>query len=375
MPDSAPPAHGADDRPIRWRRNLVLAALGPFAYGLQTLATQSPETTERIYSLGIYPWVQAGLTAIAQLSPFALGEALLLGSIVWILLRCAGGCLGLWRRQRRLGNLLQHAVAQTLAVAGVLFFLFQVLWALNHARLPFATQVALQPAPVESARLARVARKLAERAAAARPPELDAGEPFLPANWRDAIGDAYEAAGAQWPVLAGPRPAIRQAWISPLMTLGSITGIYSPFTGEPNVNVDIPEIVRPFVGCHEVAHLRGYAREDEANFIAWWVGSRAKDRAIAYSCELLAYRYAMQTLRATNSRAWLETLEQTPKAVREDDAAIDSFWRSRPMKAAAKVVTAITTKANDVYLKSSGHTDGVRSYGRMVDLLIASLDP
>lgn len=31
------------------------------------------------------------------------------------------------------------------------------------------------------------------------------------------------------------------------MTLGSITGIYSPFTGEPNINIDVPELVQPFV--------------------------------------------------------------------------------------------------------------------------------
>lgn len=374
MPDSVPPAHGADDRPTRWRRNLALASLGPLAFGLQALAALSPEATERIYSLGVYPWIQSGLTAVARLSPFALGEAMLLGGIAWILLRCGGGCLGLWRRQRRLGNLLQHALAQTLAAAGVLFLLFQLLWALNHARLPFATQVGLQPAPVEAARLARVARKLAERAAAARPPELDAGHPFLPVNWRDAIGDAYEAAGAQWPALAGPRPVIRQAWISPLMTLGSITGIYSPFTGEPNVNVHVPEFLRPFVGCHEVAHLRGYAREDEANFIAWWVGSRAADRAVAYSCELLAFRHAMHALRAADGRAWLLAWEQTPLPVRADSDSIDAFWRSQP-KTATKVLTTITTTTNHIYLKSSGHSDGVRSYGRMVDLLIACLDP
>ncbi len=378
VPPPSLPAVGTErisaDRPVRWRRCLGLAALAPAGWLLQLLAAQSPERTEAIYSRGIYPYIEATLTRVASWSPIAIGETLLLLGLAVLALRLGRGVAAWWRGRRRLRNLAAHALLQTAAGFGVLFLLFQLLWGINHARLPFAVQVSLQPGAVEPTRLARVVMLLAQRAAAVRPPETDPEAPYLASTWLLAVGDAYAAAGQQWPALAGPRPVLRAAWISRVMTLGSISGIYSPFTGEPNVNVHVPEKMRPFVACHEVAHLRGYAREDEANFIAWWVGSRSPDRTIAYSCELMACRYAMQALLEANRTTWEKVRTTVPREVMRDDVAIDRFWDGQP-KMATRLLSAVTTATNDLYLKSSGHREGVRSYGRMVDLLIAALDP
>ena len=362
------------DRPVRWRRCLVLAALTPLGLLLQTIAAQAPEWVEHTYARGIYPFVQETLSALARSSPIAIGETLLLLLVLTICLRTGRGVVGLCRGRRSLLNLAGHGLAQAAAVFGVLYLLFMLLWGFNHARLPFATQISLHPAAVEPARLARVALRLAQRADAERPPEPESERPHLDPSFADAISAAYDAAGKVWPVLAGPRPVIRAAWLSRWMTLGSITGIYSPFTGEANVNVDLPQVVQPFVACHEVAHLRGYAREDEANFIAWWVGSRSDDRSVAYSCDLMAFRATMIALEHASFVAWMEVRIKAPSAVMEDSVAIDRFWDGQP-KLATRVLSAVTTATNDLYLKSSGHAEGVRSYGRMVDLLIAALDP
>jgi len=42
-----------------------------------------------------------------------------------------------------------------------------------------------------------------------------------------------------------------------------------PFTFEANVNVDIPPYQIPSTMLHELSHLRGFMREDEANFISY----------------------------------------------------------------------------------------------------------
>lgn len=357
---------------MRWRTALVLAALGPFGFGLQALATASPAATEWFYARGLFPAVQRAQSAFVSWSPVSVGESLLIALVTLLLLRSALGIVACCRRRRRLRNLLGHAFAQLAALAGVLFLSFQLLWALNHARLPLSTQLDLHPAPAEPAALARVAQRLAERAAAARPAGFDACAP-LPEGSVAAIADVYDAAGRTWPALAGPRPALRTAWISRLMTLGSITGIYSPFTGEPHVNGELPPVLLLAVACHEVAHQRGYAREDEANFLAWWVGSRSREPAVAYACELFAWRTAMAQLWHVDFTAWQRLRRAAPPELLADDEVIAAFWRRQP-KTVTKVLTTITTATNDLYLKSSGHRDGVRSYGRMVDLLIAALD-
>ena len=49
--------------------------------------------------------------------------------------------------------------------------------------------------------------------------------------------------------------------------------------------------------------------------------------------------------------------------------ARSAFWSKNRSRVASRAVGAV----NDTYLKSQGHSAGVASYGRMVDLLVAEL--
>jgi hypothetical protein len=346
-----------------------MVGLGVVGFGLQAGCGLWPEWTERVYAQGIYPGIARGLVMLFGSWPFSVGEVLLLLGLGWVVLRVGRG-LRAWRRGRcRFGVLLRRALAQGLAAFGLLFLLFQLLWGLNHARQPFAIRVGLVTREVGVQELARVAERLAERAAARRPED---GLVELQPGWREAVAAAYRVAGEQWAVLAGPPPPIRAPWISRLMIWSSITGIYSPFTGEPHVSADLPAALQPFVACHEVAHLRGYAREDEANFIAWWVGSRSADPELAYSCELAAFRHALARLSAVDRDLAERVWTRSPEPVRADVVAIRSFWEGQP-RLVHRTLSAVSATVNDAYLRSSGHADGVRSYGRMVDLLVAAL--
>lgn len=72
-------------------------------------------------------------------------------------------------------------------------------------------------------------------------------------NWRTGIPPLPAGYGQPKPVMA-----------SRLMSYGNITGIYIPFTCEANVNIDVPDYSIPATMCHELTHLRGYMREEEA---------------------------------------------------------------------------------------------------------------
>lgn len=362
------PRAPAVDRPVPWRRLAVLGLLAPGAWALQVLCALDPVTTDSVYSRGIFPPVRDVLTAISGWMPFSLGEVLLLSGIAFVVFRVVRG-LQSWRAGvRSFRNLAGHAVGQSAAAFGVLFLVFQLVWGLNHSREPFAAHIGLDVREVEPSVLARVTRLLAERAEQRRPDP----PPGEDAEWQDAVLAAYDRMAGEWDVLAGPHPTIRFPWISRLLTWSSLTGIYSPYTAEPHVNGDLPVVMKPFIALHEIAHHRGFAREDEANFIAWWVGWRSPDPLVAYSCELMAYRIALGRLYAVDGKAALEIHAGAPPGVAADVAAIRAFWHGQP-KVVREVFTTVATATNDAYLRSSGHEAGVRSYGRMVDLLIAAL--
>jgi hypothetical protein len=150
---------------------------------------------------------------------------------------------------------------------------------------------------------------------------------------------------------------------TPLSYLG-ISGIYLPFTAEANVNDILPDSQLPFTAAHELAHQGGVAPEDEANFLAYVACTLHPDADFRYSGALNAALYALGALSQGDAERARRQWKWSP-AVRRDLAALTA-WNERyrgPAETAARAV-------NDAYLKTQGVAEGVRSYGRMVDLLV-----
>ena len=65
---------------------------------------------------------------------------------------------------------------------------------------------------------------------------------------------------------------------------------------EANVNVDVPRYTIAHTMCHELAHLRGFIREDEANYIAYLACMASGDPELMYSALAEALVYAGNAL-------------------------------------------------------------------------------
>ena len=179
--------------------------------------------------------------------------------------------------------------------------------------------------------------------------------------------EAMKAAGEIYGTLSGYTPEPKAVWQSWLLSRGMIMGVYSPFTIEANYNQDMPMFNIPSTLCHELSHLKGYMREDEANFIAWLACVCSGQPQFQYSGHMLAYTYAMAALwNAGETDAYREIYSQLCRRAREDLLADDAFWESYD-----GAVAEVSQDLNDVYLKINSQEDGVRSYGRMIDLLLA----
>jgi hypothetical protein len=180
------------------------------------------------------------------------------------------------------------------------------------------------------------------------------------------IGAAYVAASVTLPLLAGTSARPKPVVLSELLSRVGITGIYFPFTGEPNVNTTLPDVELPFSTAHEVAHQRGFAREDEANYVGYLACRLHPDADFRYSGLLAASHYTLAALHAVDPSAASRAHAARSPAVLRDEMAIRAWvdhYRGRASEVGHRV--------NDAYLKAQGQAEGVRSYGRMVDLLLA----
>jgi len=357
-----------DDRRVPWRRRGALFALAPLGFGVLQLAAARPELVEEHYSAGLFPRVRDALRGVAGALPFHLSEVLLLLVLVTVLLALPRALAARVRGSRSLRNQAAHALTRVLAAAGLIYALFLVSWGLNHAREPYAVHAQLENSAVDRDDLEDVLRWLVAECNALREqvePEDLALRPG-PGGVDPRLLAGYAALAADVPALAGGEPLLRQAFLSPALSRLGISGIYSPFTAESHVNGEISWWVLPFASAHELAHFKGFAREDEANFIAWQACRRSPDPAIRYAATLVALSF---TTGAVREYDWLqaEVLRfDLSEAVLEDLDLNRKFWASK-----RTVVTEVAEASNDVYLKSQGQAAGLKSYGLMVNLLVA----
>ena len=152
-----------------------------------------------------------------------------------------------------------------------------------------------------------------------------------------------------------------------LMSYLGISGIYTYITGEANVNTAFPAYDTIFTAAHEMSHQRGVLREDEANFISFMAGINSDSPEFRYSAYTHALILAGNKLSARDSDLYNKLWEHYDKGMIIDFNNNSKYWDQFE----DTVIQEVSDTVNDTYLKINNQTDGVASYGRMVDLLLA----
>ena len=190
--------------------------------------------------------------------------------------------------------------------------------------------------------------------------------PYTLKEMNQKLLSAYESFCGEHDFIATFQSRTKPVILSRAMSYTHITGVYSYFTGEANLNVYFPDYTLPFTAAHELAHQRGIAREDEANFIAYLVCISSDDAYIRYSGYLNLYEYVASALYRADADLYFELRDQLPTAVRYELIAYSEFFD----EFRDSVVGEISNTVNDLYLKGNG-TQGSQSYGLVVDLAVA----
>lgn len=164
---------------------------------------------------------------------------------------------------------------------------------------------------------------------------------------------------------------VKPVMLSEPMSYTHITGVYTFFTGEANINVNFPDYTLPYTAAHELAHQRGIAREDEANFVAFLVCMESDDPYLRYSACLSVYEYVLSALRSADKKLYQKTYSELPAEVIAEERAYSAFFE----KYRKNVVADVSNSVNNSYLQSQGAPAGSRSYNMVVDLAVAYYRP
>ena len=179
----------------------------------------------------------------------------------------------------------------------------------------------------------------------------------------DKVCEAYDCFTPTHGFIQSMHTRIKPLAISPLMTYTHIAGVYAFYTGESNLNTNFPDYTIPYTTAHELAHQRGIAREDEANFVAFLVCDTSVDHYLRYSGYLNVYEYMASALYSASPQKYSEAVSELCDTARTELRAYSEFFDKYRENTAANV----TDSVNSAYLSAFTGND-TRSYGMVVDL-------
>ncbi len=310
--------------------------------------------------------VSAFLSRLTGLVPIPLSEWLLggvtLGPLIWLIVTL------LRRRWAALGR----GLCFLIFLGSLILFLFVSLFLVQHSAAPLASRLGFSVDKHTADQLADYVAYTVEQtnALADKVPRTAAGDcDFGSFRALSAlVQEEYDRLASENPVFAVPRPGQgkRSLLGGRIMSLIDLAGYYFPYTGEQIVSADVVPSHIPFDVAHEGAHARGIAPEDECNFAAWLVLKDSGDVRLRYSAWLNAYIYANNALFAVDRERATALYSSLSGEARHDLSVLNESLRRFEGK-----LNDLGSAVNDAYIKATGQPEGVRSYGKVVDLLLA----
>lgn len=350
---------------------VILILLFPLSFILGKIASLSSDKVEKIYSTGIYRYLSQAQNIISGMLPFSLHELLIVLAVLIAVFLFIFSIIQAVKSKNKWYKPIVSFLLTILAGGSLLYFIFTICWGLNNYRPTFGEIAGLEVRDSSVEELKELCISLIDKTNSLRIEMKENSEGITTTTMTDKemfrlALEGYENVSKIYPELGGSYAAPKGVLLSVPMTYTDTWGQYSAFTGEANVNVNIPVYFIPCTACHEMAHQRGFSREDEANYIGYLTCRMNSNVFFQYSGYIDAMLSSMNALYAASYDDWKELRESYSDGVSRDIDYL-SIFNARY----EGVIGRVSNSANDIYLKANNQPNGVNSYGRMVDLLLA----
>ena len=345
-----------------WTGYITAGVIGAITWALMQLA-------ERFTSLVdmVYPYIsRTVMTFLADWSSgvdFCLWQVVVIAFIVVLIASIVLMIMMKWNPIRWLG--------WVLAVCSVVYFLNTLVFGLNYYAGSIADDIRMEMKDFNAIQLAKAAEYYREEAnRLAVLVERDENGEVVFDEFEvlaEKAADGFDALVNEhhFPIFAGSTVPVKELGWSDMYTSMGITGFTLGLTGEAAVNPNIPALCLPFTMCHEMAHRMSIATESDANFAAFLACAANEDLQYQYSAYFMAYRYCYNALVSSGSHLSTDVAAGACAQLKNDMSSYSEYFASRRDDKATKVADTV----NDTYLKTSGDSAGIASYGNVCDLL------
>ncbi|RNL54061.1 DUF3810 domain-containing protein [Pedobacter jejuensis] len=334
-------------------KSTILISISILIYILGLL----PSLIQKYYSTGIYPYISSSLRFISSIFPFAIGDmvyALLIGFVLYKTFRFYKNRKSLHRKHRILIPL------QILNFFLILYIIFKMVWGLNYSRPSVSEELGIGNEKYTVKELVLLGDYFVKK--------TNALKLKLPKTPIYSINDlevnstkAYNLMEQKNALFTYKNPCLKAVLNSWIISKVGIEGYYAPLTGEANMNMNLPDFVKPYVSCHEIAHQLGISYEDEANLLGYLTARNSPDLNYQYSANYEMLRYILFEIRMKSPDDYKILHDKLSAGVLADFKTEKEFWRKYNGE-----MFGYMDAAFDSFLKLNNQKKGIDSYQDIV---------
>lgn len=157
--------------------------------------------------------------------------------------------------------------------------------------------------------------------------------------------------------------SVKPSLYNQTMNYTGILGYYNPFTAESQFNPNLPSTQIPFTLAHEMAHQLGFAREQEASFIAYLCAKNSQNANFRYSTQLYVLKSLLRNLSIKDESFVKSILSQYSTKMKNDRTDELEFLKNHE-----SVLSDVFGFTNDLFLKSN-QQEGSITYSYFITLV------
>ena len=336
-----------------YSKTIVLFAftLAIFLFGL------FPSLVQKYYSTGIYYYISSLLRFVSSIFPFAIGDivyALLIGFVVYRIIR-------FFKKRKSLKK--EHRIIVPLQILNfflILYIIFKIVWGLNYSRPSVSEELGIGNEKYTVKELVLLGDYFVNKTNDLKLKQIKIRAysiKYLETN----SAKAYDLMEKKNPLFRYQNPCLKSVLNSWVISKVGIEGYYAPLTGEANMNMALPNFVKPYVSCHEIAHQLGIAYEDEANLLGYLTASNSPDVNYKYSANYEMLRYILFEIRMKSPEDYKILHDKLSAGVLADFKTEKEFWRKYNGE-----MFGYMDAAFDSFLKLNNQPKGIDSYQDIV---------
>ncbi|MBS1783083.1 MAG: DUF3810 domain-containing protein [Bacteroidetes bacterium] len=339
---------------MRYKRKLILIVF--LTTSLTAIQFLLPENSKVVsyYNIFIFHPFQSLRNIVFSIVPFSVGDILYLIALIFLLYfvwKCLRYIIQFQKYRHQLGNIL----LRSLVVLLIIYTCFILGWGGNYYKPSLASYWQLDQRTWDKDSLLvpfdiYLIKKLNDYEAGYQNRTFKTIDKQAQNYYREYTDSRTRKYGVK----------VKASLLGNALQYFGIQGYFNPWTGEAQVNKNLPSFMLPFVICHEMAHQSGIAAEDDANLLSYAISTLVPDSVFRYSAYFNIWLYTHAKVRMQDSslaRTLKASLNQVTLAQLDTLKSIRKRYESD--------ISDYSGLLYDGYLKLHHQKDGIGSYNKV----------